>query len=173
MAEPTEPVDPLRPASALGGNVPHGFSATLTPNRSLGPKGFLVLMAVLSAVSFFTGLAFALVGAWPVLGFFGLDVLIVYIAFKLSYRSGRLYEQIDLANGDLTLTRVHPCGRAERYRFPAYWVRVGLNVETDGRTRLILASHGREVPFGQFLTNDECESFASALRNALALAKRA
>jgi uncharacterized membrane protein len=149
---------------ARGGPV---FSATLTPNRSLGPRGFLILMSGLSAISFITGLAFAWVGAWPVLGFFGLDVLIVYVAFKLSYRSGRLYEQVVIENDDLTLTRVHPTGHQQRYTFSAYWVRVILATESDGRSRLSLASHGREVIFGHFLTNDERESFAAALKDAL------
>jgi uncharacterized membrane protein len=148
------------------------FSATLTPNRSLGPKGFLILMLALSLISFATGLAFARVGAWPVLGFFGLDVLIVYVAFKLSYRSGRLFERVDVAGDDLTLTRVHPSGRRERFAFPAYWVRVSLATETDGRTRMTLGSHGREVTFGTFLTNEERESFAKALTNALHKAKQ-
>jgi uncharacterized membrane protein len=164
VSQPEQPPEP---------SADDGYSATLTPNRSLGPRGFLILMAALSVVSFITGLAFALVGAWPVLGFFGLDVLIVYVAFKLSYRSGRLYERVNLRGGDLVLTRVHPSGRAEHYSFPAYWVRVLLDTETDGRTRLALASHGRQVTFGSFLTNDERESFADELRGALSRARLA
>ena len=54
------------------------FSATITPHRSLGQAGFLVLMLVFGGVSFCTGVAFLLMGAWPVFGFFGLDVLLLY-----------------------------------------------------------------------------------------------
>ena len=147
------------------------FSATLTPNRSLGPKGFLVLMGVLSAISFVTGLAFAWIGAWPVLGFFGLDVAIVYVAFRLNYRSGRLYEVVDVDRERLTLTRVHPNGKRERYEFSSYWVRVSLSLARDGRSDLRLASHSRIVPFGRFLTNDERDSFATALTAALRKAR--
>jgi uncharacterized membrane protein len=168
----SEPQPEPSPGTDPAPSTEPAFSATLTPNRSLGPQGFLILMAALSAVSFITGIAFALVGAWPVLGFFGLDIVIVYVAFKLSYRSGRLYERVDIAGDDLVLTRVHPSGRAERYSFPAYWVRVLLDLETDGRTRLALASHGRQVVFGSFLTNEERESFAAALRRALTRAKQ-
>ncbi len=155
-------------ASDVPGSV---FSATLAPHRSLGTKGFLILMAVLSGLSFGTGLAFAWTGAWPVLGFFGLDVAIVYLAFKLSYRSGRIYERVDLDRDRLTLTRVQPSGRKERYEFPAYWVRVGLEWMPDGRSDLRLFLHGRVVPFGRFLTNEERASFAAALGAALTAAR--
>ena len=66
----------------------------LTPHRSLGPTGFLILMAVLGGVSFAAGIVFLLVGAWPVFGFFGLDVLLIYCAFRLNYRAARAYEEV-------------------------------------------------------------------------------
>ena len=108
----------------------------LTPHRSLGPTGFLVLMAALSGISFVTGLAFYLVGAWPVMGFFGLDVALVYFAFRLNYRSGRLYETVELDPARLTWTRVHPSGRREQFDCNPYWARVNLREWPDGRTDL-------------------------------------
>ena len=92
---------------------PDTFRAVLTPYRSLGPTGFLILMGALGGISFVAGLVFYLAGAWPVMGFFGLDVALVYLAFKLNYRSGRLYETLDLTRDRLTWTRVHPSGRRE------------------------------------------------------------
>ena len=65
------------------------FRVVLTPHRSLGPKGFLALMLAFGAISFATGIVFYIAGAWPVVGFLGLDVLLVYVAFRLNYRSGR------------------------------------------------------------------------------------
>ena len=58
------------------------FSAVLTPHRSLGRVGFLVLMALIGGISFVAGIVFLLIGAWPVFGFFGLDVLLLYWAFR-------------------------------------------------------------------------------------------
>ena len=52
---------------------PKIFSALLTPHRSLGPTGFLILMACLGGLSFVSGIIFVSLGAWPVFGFFGLD----------------------------------------------------------------------------------------------------
>jgi uncharacterized membrane protein len=149
------------------------FSVTLTPHRSLGPRGFLIVMGLLSGASFLTGLAFAWIGAWPVLAFFGLDVLLVFLAFKLSYRAGRLLERVDINRDLLTLTRVHPTGRRELFEFSAYWVRILLNIGDDGRSQIRLASHGREITFGQFLTNDERETLTDALRGALAASRQA
>ena len=72
------------------------FRAFLLPHRSLGRKGFIILMGVISAISFLTGLAFYMLGAWPVMGFFCLDVLLIYGAFRLNYRAARLYELVEL-----------------------------------------------------------------------------
>ena len=146
---------------------PGGFRAVLTPHRSLGPTGFVVLMAALAGISFATGIAFFLIGAWPVLGFFGLDVALVYVAFKLNYRSGRLYETVELTPAKLTWTRVHPSGRREEFDCNPYWARVNLREWPDGRTDLRLIAQGKELVFGRFLTDDERRQFASALRGAL------
>lgn len=143
------------------------FRAVLMPYRSLGPTGFLILMSVLCGVSFVSGLVFYLAGAWPVMGFFGLDVLLVYVAFKLSYRSGRLYETIELTPARFAWTRVHPSGKRERFDCNPYWARVNLRERPDGRTDLRLVSQGQELSFGRFLTDDERRDFASALSTAL------
>jgi uncharacterized membrane protein len=146
---------------------PGAFRAVLTPYRSLGPTGFIVLMVALGAVSFITGIAFLMIGAWPVLGFFGLDVALVYVAFKLNYRSGRLYETLDLTPSQLTWTRVHPSGRREQFDCNPYWARVALREWPDGRTDLRLIAQGKELIFGRFLNDDERRELATALKGAL------
>jgi uncharacterized membrane protein len=149
----------------------HTFRAILHPHRSLGPRGFLVLMSAIGLVSFVTGTAFLLMGAWPVMGFFGLDVALIYIAFKLNYRAGRAYELVELTPDRLTVTRVQPSGARKSYEFNPYWVRVRLAQQVDGRTFLRLASHGQEFEFGRFLNDDERRDFAQALEGALSLAR--
>ena len=104
------------------------FRAVLTPYRSLSPTGFLILMVLVGGVSFAIGLVFLSAGAWPVMGFFGLDVLLIYIAFKLNYRSGLAYEVVELTPQQLSLTRYHPSGKSERFDFNPYWARF-LNVD--------------------------------------------
>jgi uncharacterized membrane protein len=153
------------------GPEPTIFSAVLTPNRSLGPTGFLILMTAVGGTSFIAGMFFLLIGAWPVFGFFGLDAALVYVAFKLNYRSGRLYETLDLTPARLVLTRVHPSGRQERFDCNPYWARVNLREWPDGRTALSVVSRGTELAFGSFLTDDERRDLATALREALLAAR--
>jgi uncharacterized membrane protein len=117
------------------------------------------------------GLAFLSIGAWPVLGFFGLDVLLVYIAFRLNYRSGRIYEVVEIGREDLQLLRVHPSGRRERFRLETYWTRIMLDEKPDGRTALAVGARGEVIPFGGFLTDQERRDLASELRAALVAAR--
>jgi uncharacterized membrane protein len=146
----------------------------LHPHRSLSPRGFLILMTIVSGVSFIAGAAFWWIGAWPVMGFFGLDVALIYWAFKANYRSGKMFETIDLSPDVLKLTRVHPSGRREAFDFNPYWARVRLTVDRpDGRTSLRLAAQGREVVFGKFLNDDERKDFANALTGALLASRTA
>ena len=147
------------------------FRAVLAPHRSLSPAGFLILMSLLGAVSFVAGMAFLLAGAWPVLGFFGLDVLVVYIAFKLNYRSGRCYETVEVDPAALTVTRVEPSGGSQAFRFETAWVRVELQQAHDGRNELKLRHRARELILGRFLTDDERRDFAEALRDAVLRAR--
>jgi uncharacterized membrane protein len=147
------------------------FSALLTPHRSLPPKGFMVLMTAICVVSFGTGLLFFMLGAWPVIGFMGLDVALIYIAFKLNYRSGRLYETVDLTPEALTVRRVQPSGKAESWSFNPYWVRLDLHERIGRCSELSLASHGTRLVFASFLSDPEREDFAGALTAALSAAK--
>lgn len=151
---------------------PDAFRAILRPYRSLGRAGFTALMAAVVAMSVVTGAVFYFAGAWPVTGFFGLDALLVYLAFKLNYRAARLYETVELTPARLVWTRVHPSGRRERFDCNPYWTRVNLREWPDGRTDLRLSAQGRELVFGRFLTDDERRDFASALNVALLEARR-
>ena len=147
------------------------FSAVLTPHRSLGPKGFTVLMAAICVVSFGAGLFFFMLGAWPVLGFFGLDIALIYLAFKLNFRALRVYETVDLTADALTVTRVAPSGKAQSWSFNPYWARVSVQPRLGQSSELAIASHGRRLVFASFLTDDERVDFASALSTALGAAR--
>ncbi|HWB43925.1 MAG TPA: DUF2244 domain-containing protein [Hyphomicrobiaceae bacterium] len=150
---------------------PDVFRAVLMPYRSLGPKGFLLLMTGLAVVSFASGVAFVLMGAWPVAGFFGLDALLLYAAFRLNYRAGRMYETVEVTPDALTVTRVRPSGRSERFSCNPYWARVSLRQRPNGRTDLDLISRGGRLAIGRFLTDDERRDFADALKAALTSAR--
>jgi uncharacterized membrane protein len=158
--------------NAIDVQEPGNFRAVLAPHRSLSPAGFLALMIGVGVVSFLAGLAFYLIGAWPVMGFFGLDVALIYLAFRINYRSGLLRETVELVPEALTITRFHPSGRREQHSFNPYWVRVELTENRAGRTDLRVRLHDRVVSFGRFLTDDERRDLASSLTGALADARR-
>jgi uncharacterized membrane protein len=144
----------------------------LHPHRSLPPAGFLIMMALVSFVSFVIGVVFFMMGAWPVTGFFGLDVALMYGAFKLNYRAGREYETVELSPGVLKLTRVKPSGKRQEFDFNPYWTRVRCLVDRpDGRTSLWVTGEGQAVRFGKFLTDDERRNFADVLTGALVTAR--
>lgn len=146
---------------------PGTFRAVLTPHRSLGPAGFAILMTLVGGVSFVAGMVFLIAGAWPVFGFFGLDVLLIYVAFKLNYRSGRAYETVAITPESFRLTRADPAGREKHLELNPYWARVNLRERPDGRTFLSVVAQGREIVVGRFLTDDERRDLATALREAL------
>jgi uncharacterized membrane protein len=149
-------------------NLPTLFDAVLYPHRSLSPTGFWVLMACVSVVGLGAGLWFFLAGAWPVLGFFGLDILLIYGAFKLSYRAARTVETVALTKDTLLIRQFSPRGRVRSWTFQPFWVRVAIDEAAGLDSRLILSSHGRHVALGDFLLHEERVTLAKELRGALA-----
>ncbi|HET7678792.1 MAG TPA: DUF2244 domain-containing protein [Xanthobacteraceae bacterium] len=150
------------------------FSATLTPYRSLGPTGFLILMGCLGGASFATGVVFILLGAWPVFGFLGLDVLLVYIAFRANYRAANAYEEVTVTASELTVRKVTPRGRLrEQWTANPRWVRLQQDIHEEfGVERLFLISRGKRLAIAGFLGPEEKKSFARALSQALFEARR-
>lgn len=149
------------------------FSAVITPHRSLGNVGFLVLMIAFGAVSFIAGVAFLLMGAWPVFGFFGLDVLLLYWAFRLNYRHAGAYEEVKVTPSMLILRKVSHHGRAREWVLNPLWVKLDKVVHEEyGLERLFLVTRGKQLAIASFLGPDEKASFAQQLGQALSEAKR-
>lgn len=159
------------------GNVPAPdeppiFSAILKPHRSLPPAGFMLVMMLLVACSFTAGLAFWFMGAWPVVGFFGLDVALVQLAFRLNYRAARAEEAIVLTRDRLTVRKTSPSGRSVETGFNPYWARLEIDRHPEiGMTALRIASHGERLAIAGFLGPREREGFAAAFQAALAEAR--
>src|SRR6266704_4411386 len=122
---------------------PKIFSALLTPHRSLNRTGFLAVMLFLSVVSFVTGIVFLMMGAWPVLGFFGLDVLVVWWAFKVNFRTARASEEIVVTPSELRVRRVSHRGHVAEWTFNPLWVRLDQEIDEEyGIEHLYLISRG-------------------------------
>lgn len=152
---------------------PELFSARLTPHRSLNRTGFLVVMAVVSVVSFAAGVVFLMIGAWPVLGFFGLDVLAIYWAFKINNRHAKASEEIRITPSELYVRRVSHRGHVVEFVLNPLWVQLERKTHAEfGIERLYLVSRGQRVSIGSFLGADEKASFAKALMAGLQAARR-
>ena len=149
------------------------FSALITPHRSLGSVGFLVLMGFVAVVSFIGGVAFLVIGAWPVGFFFGLDVLLIYWAFRVNYRAAEAYEQVTVTPSELRVRRVTHKGKVSEWSLNPLWTRLDRETHEDfGLLHLSLVSRGRKLAVGSFLGPAERESFAEALSAAIGQAKR-
>ncbi|MBP5859108.1 DUF2244 domain-containing protein [Marivibrio halodurans] len=165
----------LGPGAAASGWAGNGdecevfLDATLSPHRSLSPEGFLALMVAIAGCGFLIGFAFFLAGAWPVAGFCGLEILLVYIAFKLNYRESRRREHLRLTRpGGLRIERVAPDGAIRSETIEPTWLRVEIADPPRPDSPLRLTSHGRTTVIGGFLGAAERVEFAHALRRALA-----
>jgi uncharacterized membrane protein len=160
-------------ADNAGIDEPTLFSAILTPHRSLGRTGFLAVMLSIGGISFAAGLVFFLAGAWPVVGFLGLDVLLVYWAFRVSYRTAAAYEQVTMTPTTLKVRKVSHRGEVAEWTLNPVWVRLQREAHAEfGIERLFLVSHGRRLPVAGFLGPKEKASFATALSAALGEARR-
>ena len=143
------------------------FNIVLYPNSSLDRGGFLLLMALISSICFVMGMMFMVIGAWPITAFFGVDLLLIYIAFKLNYRSARQYETLQLVEDTCVVRRMHPSGRLSEWRFEPYWLRVAVETPLRSESRLFLSSHGQLLAIGNFLPLEERIELAEALGGAL------
>jgi uncharacterized membrane protein len=149
------------------------FDARLNPHRSLGRRGFRALMIATFVASALVSLPFYLMGAWPVVGFMGLDVLALCLAFRVNFRSARAYEELRLTSLELLFARVSRRGARREWRFNPSWVRFErLDHEEFGTQRLSLISGGHRLEVGAFLGPDQKADLATRFSRALAQARR-
>lgn len=143
------------------------FDTELRPHRSLGPTGFAIVMLSASILGFAIGISFMVAGAWPVFGFCGLELILLYVAFRLNYRSGKSYEHIRLTDEGLQIRRYGPKGETGRTDIEPSWLRVTVSETPPNKGHLVLSSHGRSVTVGEFLPPAERHEIAAALRAAI------
>lgn len=143
------------------------MDATITANRSLSPRGFLILMTALIAANGLLAAYFIAVGALPIPVFLGLDVLGVFIAFQVSYRSARLAERVQVSAEEVRVLHEYGPRRREIWRSPTAFTRVDVESPGEHETRVRLRISGRRLTVGAALSPRERADFAEALREAL------
>jgi uncharacterized membrane protein len=136
------------------------YSTTLSPHRSLSPEGFKWLTRGVLAANVLIGLPMYLLGAWPVAGFMGIDVWLLWFFFQRNYLDARRRETLTMTDRELIVERRSPDGEREEHRLDAYWLRI------EAGERLVLASRGNRVVVGRFLSPDERERLADDLKAA-------
>ncbi len=144
------------------------FDAVLSPHRSLGRREFWSLMGLIATVNFAGGIFFVIVGAWPIFGFYALQVAAFYWAFRANYHSGRARERLRLTRDELGVERTDPNGKVQHWAFQPYWLKVEIDDPPEHASQLVLRSHGRSLAVGAFLSPPERGDLAGALRRALA-----
>ena len=148
------------------------FAARLTPHRSLSPRGIRIVVVVLASMALLPGLIFYMLGAWPVVGFMGLDVLALYWALTWSFRDGKRSEEVTLWQDLLEIRQISPTGEETRETFNPTLVRLVIDRDFDERTTgLKLKTPERELIIGAFLNPDDKGSFAKAFGTALRKAR--
>ncbi len=149
------------------------FTATLRPYRSLKLEGFRLMMVLVALASFVASIPFVVLGFWPVAGFYGLDVLLLYFAFRANFAAAKAYEEVSVSPLEVSLKKVGPKGDATEWRFHPIWTRVHRDEHAEfGIERLWLASRGQSVTVGRFLPRDEMARFGDRLSDALKTARQ-
>lgn len=165
----TAPIDAPRQAAIP---EPILFDAVLEPHRALPRSGFIVVMLAAGVITLGVGIFFLVLGAWPVFGFLGLDLLLLWLAFRLNRRALKITERICITADQVLVTRNGPRGD-ESWTFNPYWLNVALEEAAGGKGALRLSSHGFSLSLGAFLVAPERAALAEALRQALADLRRA
>ncbi|WP_372423458.1 DUF2244 domain-containing protein [Salinarimonas chemoclinalis] len=149
------------------------FSAKITPHRSLAPSGARLVLVLCCLAAVGSSIPFIVLGAWPVAGFLGLDLVALAIAFKASFRSAKGFEEVVLTPLELLFRKVTHRGERSERRFNPLWTRLDREHDEDyGLMALALVSRGERVVIARELSPPERADFADAFGDALARAKR-
>ena len=150
------------------------FDATITPHRSLGQNGFRLVMTLVCLASIVSSIPFMVLGAWPVAGFFGLDVARAVHRLPGQFPAARAFERDRRhAASRCCCARSSHRGEEANWRFNPAWTKLEREIDEDyGLLKLSLVSRGRSVPVADALSPDERAGFADALGAALAQARR-
>jgi uncharacterized membrane protein len=154
--------------SAMKQNQRIFFDAIIFPHRSLTPQIARNILLVVAGLLFVVGLIFLSMGAWPVLGFLGLEVLVLGLAFKFSFLQARAKERILLTTDELTIEKISAKGKCRSWHFQPYWISIDVIDQDYGRKgEIALRSHGQEVRIAHWLSDEERYDFVRELRASL------
>ncbi|MBF5040264.1 MULTISPECIES: DUF2244 domain-containing protein [unclassified Methylophilus] len=137
------------------------------PNASASSESVLKLLLSLGVFSGLIAMAFLHIGAWMVLPFAGLELVLVVLAFVVVLRHSGDYEKITFVEDHIEIEQ-SVLGKIKHVRFQRYWTRITLREGENGKTSLWIGSHNQEVEFGRDTMDDaQREALASHLKRIL------
>lgn len=148
-------------------NQPATFEAVLYPNQPPPARSLVVLLAAVFGVAIGTSIGFLLAGAWPVVGFMGVELVLLAVCLIWARRVARYAEHIRLDDHGLHIKTTSGNRTLRSWRFEPYWTRVQLDETRPGETALRLSAKGRTLTIGRFLNAQERTDVAAELEAAL------
>ena len=143
------------------------FSKELRPRRSSSPQTVQCLVIVSIVLVVLIGLIFVYIGAWPVFGFLGLELITLSALLCYHYHQGFLVEHIVITENNLSVVRTAPSGQKHTWTAKHHWLQVNLQDKDYKSSQLELRSHGRSIFIGSFLTPRERLNLATWLHDSL------
>ncbi len=143
------------------------FEAVIVPHRSLSRRGRWLVVGFLGLICGINAAIFVHLGAWPVGGFAGGEVLLAAVMLTINAQRARASEVVLLTEHTLHITRTDPAGRRQERSLPTGWLRVALE-ETPGRVPRLMLQVGRaREEIATSLGEAEKRDLAAALAQAL------
>ncbi len=136
------------------------FSRVLRPHRSSSERAVKIVTGFVLCLFIPTGMVFLLVGAWPVFGFMGLEVIALIFALRYNHKVGSAFEAITLTDNEFRHSKVNHWGKRKHTSFQPQWLQVRIDEPSQ---QLIAGTHGKRVVIGKFLTDDEREELCTVL----------
>jgi len=143
------------------------FEAVIRPRRSLSATGLRWLLAAIAVLSGLIAARFWMIGAWPVIGFCGLEIALAGVLLYLNHRSARAQEQVLLHGDRLRLVTIGPSGAMRERSLPSAWLTIQLEEHPRRALRLLACTRTAHAEIGLALGEVEKRDLARALLSAL------
>ncbi len=139
------------------------YKTELRPNCSSNRRTLTWIGLAMAAAMAPISIGFGLMGAWPVFGFMGVELLAMLALLICNFRRNNLVERVIITKKQVHVEKVYHSGQFESWAFPRYWARVKLLQAETTTCQLEVSSHGYTVPLGNFLTAQERQKVWSEL----------
>jgi uncharacterized membrane protein len=154
---------------AMHGQIGLDAQFIIRPTLSLTPKTMLQLYAAIVVVTLGINMGFVFAGAWMVLVFGGLELVVLGAAFWLVYRASQREEIVSINGDELRITKRDHARITNEWKYLRYWTHVLLEREWKEwyPSRLYIRSKGKSVEIGKCLNNEERKDLAEQLKEVI------